>query len=137
YELVPAASVRVPLPVSAGDRISASVQVGGSTVNVQLKNLTTGKTFAKSLRMAAPDVTSAEWIAEAPSALTPGGSQILPLTNFGTVHFTNASATSTSGHTGTIADSLWSATRLMLSPAPGFGAGPHFGPYAREAGTEA
>ena len=29
--------------------------------------------------MAAPDVTSAEWIAEAPSTRTPGGARILPL----------------------------------------------------------
>ena len=78
YELVPAASVKVPLTVSAGDEISATVSVSGSSVTVKLRNLTTGKSFSKTLRMASPDTSSAEWVAEAPSALTPGGARILP-----------------------------------------------------------
>ena len=117
YELVPASSVRVSLRVSAGDRIAASVRVNGTKVTVQLRNLTTGKSFTKTLRMASPDTASAEWIAEAPSALTPGGTRILPLTDFGTVRFTSATATSTGGHTGTIADSAWTASRILLEAA--------------------
>ncbi len=136
YELVPASSVRVSLRVSAGDRISGSVRVNGAKVTVQLRNLTTGKSFTKRLRMASPDTASAEWIAEAPSAVTPGGSRILPLTDFGKVRFTSATATSTAGHTGTIADSAWSSSRILLeagSSGPG-----NFGPYAAEsAGTAA
>ena len=34
--------------------------------------------FAKTLRMSAPDISSAKWIAEAPSAITHRGTQILP-----------------------------------------------------------
>ena len=132
---MPAASVKAPLKVSAGDRIAASVKVSGTTVKLALRNLTTGKSFAKTLRMAAPDLSSAEWVAEAPSALTPGGSQILPLTDFGTVRFTNAGATSTSGHTGTISDAVWSATRITLAADSGFGPGPHFGPFAPDGGS--
>jgi Peptidase A4 family len=109
YELVPAASVKVALAVSAGDRIAGSVRVSGSTVTVRLANLTTGKTLTKSLRMTSPDTSSAEWIAEAPSAVTPGGESILPLTDFGTVRFTTATATSSTGHTGSISDSSWTA----------------------------
>jgi hypothetical protein len=137
YELVPAASVKAPLKVSAGDRISASVRVNGTKVIVQIRNLTTGKSFSKTLRMSAPDIASAEWVAEAPSALTPGGSSILPLTDFGTIRFTNASATSTSGHTGSISDSAWSATRIHLESGAGGGPG-SFGPFAGQtSGTEA
>ena len=136
YELVPAASVRVSLKVSAGDRIAGSVKVNGTKVTVQLRNLTTGKSFTKTLRMASPDIASAEWIAEAPSAVMPGGTRILPLTDFGTVRFTSATATTASGHTGPITDSAWNASRILLEAGNG---GPgHFGPYAPEgSGAEA
>jgi hypothetical protein len=128
YELVPAASVKLPLKVSAGDKMSGSVSVNGTKVTVKLRNLTTGRSFTKTLRMAAPDVSSAEWIAEAPSALVPGGTRILPLTDFGTVRFASAAATSTTGHTGSIADSAWTATRINLASEAG--GGPGFGPFA-------
>ena len=84
--------------------------------------------------MSEPDTTSAEWIAEAPAAITPGGEQILPLTDFGTVHFTRATATSRSGHTGGVSDTAWSATRIVLESSSGGGPGPGgpFGQFARD-----
>ena len=104
YKLLPARSVKVPLKIHAGDRISASVKVNGTAVTVSLKNATTAKSFTKTLRMAATDISSAEWIAEAPSTLTPGGTAVLPLTDFGTVSFkhatTGATATPTELTTG-------------------------------------
>jgi hypothetical protein len=114
YELVPDASVKVKLAAAAGDRISASVAVHGTTVTVKLANLTRHTRFSKTLRMTSPDVSSAEWIAEAPSALTPGGATELALTDFGTVRFSSASATATSGHTGTISDGAWTPTAVAL-----------------------
>jgi hypothetical protein len=61
-----------------------------------------------------PDTSSAEWIAEAPSACDGSGScQPLPLSDFGTVQFTGASATA-NGHTGTISDSNWAAQPVVL-----------------------
>jgi Peptidase A4 family len=130
---VPAASVRVGLAVTAGDRIASSVRVSGTHVTVELRNLTTGRSFRKTVRMAAPDTSSAEWIAEAPATSTPGGETILPLTDFGTVHFTSATASSSAGHTGTVTDSAWTATRIVLrSSGPGGGRGP-FGPFASDA----
>ena len=53
--------------------------------------------------MSNPDISSAEWIAEAPSTCSQGLSSCtpLPLADFGTVQFTSASATTTDGHTGT------------------------------------
>ena len=60
YELVPAASVTVSqLPLSAGDTISASVGVSGTTVTLQLQDVTTGASFSKTLSMATPDVPHA------------------------------------------------------------------------------
>jgi len=129
YELVPDAAVKVALKVSAGDRISASVTVNGTAVRVELRNLTTSRRFTKTLRMSAPDVSSAEWIAEAPSIVTPGGTLVLPLTDFGAVRFSEATATSSKRHTGTISDSAWTATRIRLASGAATGPGP--GPFAR------
>jgi len=140
YELLPAGSVKVALKIHAGDRISASVKVKGTAVSVSLKNATTGKTFTKTLRMATPDISSAEWIAEAPSTLTPGGTAVLPLTDFGTVSFKTAAATSTPGHTGTISDSAWTATKIQLeSESSGGRPGEPYGPYTAyvTSGTQA
>ena len=137
YELVPAASVRVSLAVTAGDRIAASVRARARSVTVELRDLTTGRSFTKTLTMAAPDISSAEWIAEAPATSTPGGETILPLTDFGTVHFTSATATASSGRSGTVADPAWTATRIVLrSSSRGGGPGP-FGPFASDTASSA
>jgi hypothetical protein len=116
YELVPAAPVRLDLAIKPGDKITGKVDVDGTNVTVSLSDETTGQSSTKTLQMdnPSPDTSSAEWIAEAPSACDgSGGCQPLPLSDFGTVQFTNASATS-NGHTGTISDSNWSAQPVAL-----------------------
>ena len=60
------------------------------------------------------DVASAEWIAEAPSACSAEGCTPMPLANFGNVTFTNTSATTADGHTGSISDPSWTAQPLQL-----------------------
>jgi len=120
YELVPDASVPVDLAVSPGDHISASVGVDGTQVSIALVNQTTGRSFAKTLEMDSPDTSSAEWIAEAPSACqgsTQGACQTVPLADFGSVAFTDATATG-DGQTGTAAQ--WAAQAMQLSPSGGF-----------------
>jgi hypothetical protein len=121
YELVPKAPVRVDLPVSAGDHIASKVTVDGTSVSIWLSDETSGQTFSKTLTMSNPDTTSAEWIAEAPSQCDGSVSNCtpLPLTNFGSVQFTSASATDTNGHTGPISDPEWAATAVTLSPNAG------------------
>ncbi len=126
YELVPKAPVRVSLAVRPGDHISSRVTVDGTNVTVALADQTTGGSFTKTLQMSNPDLSSAEWIAEAPSSCSQGASSCTPLSlaDFGTVDFTSASATATDGHTGTISDPDWSATAVSLSPGAdtsGFG----------------
>lgn len=117
YELVPDPSQQVKLKVSAGDLVTASVLVNGTDVLVQVKNRTRKTNFTKHLTMAEPDVSSAEWIAEAPSACTSQGGlcRVLPLANFGTVNFTNV-ATIANGHPGTVIDPTWSAAAISLVP---------------------
>ncbi len=126
YELVPSAPVKVDMAVSPGDHITSKVTVDGSSVTINLTNSTTGGSFSKTLQMSNPDVSSAEWIAEAPSTCQQGVSNCSPLTlaDFGTVQFSGASATTTDGHTGTISDSDWQTAAVTLSPSAsqgGFG----------------
>jgi hypothetical protein len=127
YELVPSAPVKVDMAVHPGDHITSTVTVDGSNVTIQLSNATTGGSFEKTLEANNPDVSSAEWIAEAPSACSQGVSNCTPLSlaDFGTVKFSGASATTTDGHTGTVSDSEWQTAAVQLSPGAsqdGFGA---------------
>ncbi|MFL5961845.1 MAG: G1 family glutamic endopeptidase [Gaiellaceae bacterium] len=116
YEILPAASVEVPLKVKPGDQITTSVNVKGTTVLVQIKNRTRKTSFTKALQVAAPDLSSAEWIAEAPSACnTTGRCTVLPLANFGAVAFTRAAAIASS-HPGTITDPTWANDPISLVP---------------------
>ena len=103
------------LKVSPGDHITGKVTVNGTNITVTLSDSTTGQSATKNLTMQNPDTSSAEWIAEAPSQCGNGsGCQPLPLTDFGTVNFSDASATS-NGHTGTISDSAWASNPVQLS----------------------
>lgn len=122
YELVPAGPVHIALPVHAGDTLSASVAVSGHTVKLFLANRSSGATFATQLSADHVDVTSAEWIVEAPSRCDSTGCQPLPLANFGSASFSAASAT-TAAHRGTIADPAWATTAITLSPHANRGIG--------------
>ena len=131
YELVPQAPVRVGLSVSPGDHITTTVSVAGSTVNIAVNNTTTGQSVNKTLAMSNPDVSSAEWIAEAPSACDATVTQCspLPLTDFGTVSFTGARATTSDGHTGTISDARWTTAAVSLGAAGSVGPGAQYTAY--------
>jgi hypothetical protein len=114
YELVPAAPVQLDLAIHPGDKITASVNVNGNSTSFKLTDTTTGQTFSKTVSSPNPDTSSAEWVAEAPSECDGSGSCTpLPLSDFGTVDFTNATATA-NGHTGTISDSNWTAQPIAL-----------------------
>jgi hypothetical protein len=64
------------------------------------------------------DVSSAEWILEAPSdCVTANSCQTLPLANFGSEAFASARAQSANGHLGTISDRAWGATKIQLQPS--------------------
>jgi hypothetical protein len=134
-ELVPANSRTLKMTVRPGDRMSASVDVRGTRVTLRLSNVTRGTSYKRTARMASPDVSSAEWIVEAPSGCTNSGScRQLPLGDFGTVEFTNARATTVAGHTGTIGDTAWSATKVNLSQS-GWGGGRGFSSVASTRGA--
>jgi hypothetical protein len=128
WEIIPAAAIQVPMKLRPGDRVTAAVLVKGQKVTMSLTNATRKTRFSKVMTVSQPlDVSSAEWIAEAPSACTASGScEVVSLTNFGSVTFKNAYATA-NGVTGTITDSAWLATPVWLitdQSAGGFGAVP-------------
>jgi peptidase A4-like protein len=124
YELVPDGPVGVRMSIHPGDRIASSVSVAGRRVSFSMRDLTTGAAFSRSVTASGVDLSSAEWIAEAPSVCDNSGScQILPLSDFGGISFSHAYATSTRGHSGAIGDSAWSAAALELQDVGGTGPG--------------
>ena len=120
YEIVPAGPVTLKLTIHAGDRVNGAVVASGSQVVFSLKNLTRHTRFSKRVTPSSPlDVGSAEWIAEAPSLCrSRGHCTVVPLTNFGRMSFSNAAAIG-NGHPGTISDTTWSPTQVVLAPDPG------------------
>jgi hypothetical protein len=116
YELVPADSVTLKLKIFPGDTLTSTVLIKGTDVLVQVKNRTRHTVFTKHLPMASPDLTSAEWIAEAPSecnAFAP--CRTVALTNFGSVTFSKIAATG-NGSGGTLNGTGWVSTPIQLVP---------------------
>jgi Peptidase A4 family len=113
FEFLPAPSTPITMTVSAGDTIAAEVAADGSLVTLTLTDVTTGATFATQDTPRELDVSSAEWIAEAPSQCDRTGCVSLPLANFATAEFSGSSTTA-NGHTGTISDAAWTATGIQL-----------------------
>jgi hypothetical protein len=116
YEILPDGAHTVhSLKVSSADKLSASVTVNGHDVTFRVRDLTTGRSYSTTKQVANPDVSSAEWIVEAPSSCSSSNDcRTLPLSNFGTVGFTRASATTAKGKTGTISSSRWTSTKITL-----------------------
>jgi Peptidase A4 family len=115
FELVPAPSKIVSLPVDPGDAVRATVTVTGHQVVIELDNLTRHRSFQRTLHASTVDVSSAEWIVEAPSeCVSQFACRALPLADFGSVSFSSATATARSGAVGTIANHRWSRTRIDL-----------------------
>ena len=93
YEMYPNWSVELPLTISAGNTISASVSYSANKYSLTLTDMTTGKSYNTVQTAAGLQRSSAEWIVEAPS----NGYSILPLDNFGTIQFSNALAAVNNG----------------------------------------
>jgi hypothetical protein len=86
-ELLPQASQPVPLVVRAGDTVSVAITLQSSdTWQILIRDTTTGQSYQKRVTYASSR-SSAEWIEEAPAV---GRRALLPLDNFGTITFTNA-----------------------------------------------
>ena len=113
YELYPAPRVRIAMVIRPGDQLEADVGYvpGGTELNI--RDVTSGRTFSTMRRGSNGPLTSAEWVAEAPSACTGSNCSVLPLANFGTVDFTLCSAVG-NGTSATINASGWSADVITM-----------------------
>jgi hypothetical protein len=114
---VPARPVELPVSVAPGDRITARISIEGMTMTLALLNETTSEAIATETTAPILDLSSAEWIAEAPS-LCLHQCTTLPLANFGRLTFTGATA-SDDAHTGTISDSAWTHQSIKLTTTRG------------------
>jgi Peptidase A4 family len=115
YELVPAPSRTISLAVDPGDVMHATVTVTGHQVEIELDNLTRHQSFHKTFATPSIDVSSAEWIVEAPSeCVSQFACQALPLADFGSVLFSSATATASTGVIGSIANHRWNRSRIDL-----------------------
>ena len=116
YELVPAPPVRIAIDIAPGDTVAGEVSVDGTTITLQLLDVKTQQSFSTTAVADTPDLSSAEWIAEAPSSCSPfnpNGCTVRPLANFGTMSFSTGSAV-LGGHTGPISDPFWTAEPVQL-----------------------
>lgn len=113
YELLPDTQRTVPLTISAGDRVYASVrEVAPDVWNIAITDLTTGTSYQTNAQYHSSH-SSAEWIVERPLAITGKATGYLPLSNFGDVTFENAMLTTARGTTETVSTS--GAEQLIMS----------------------
>jgi Peptidase A4 family len=114
FEILPAAPVAVRINMHPGDTVTVSTTVAGHGVTFQIRDLTTGAHYATTRRASVTDVSSAEWILEAPSSCSSSGvCEALPLAKVGTVDFDSATARA-GDEAGTAGDAVWSNTALDL-----------------------
>ena len=89
YEMYPKFPSNLSSPVKPGDAFTASVTTDGvGRFTLTISDATQKWTFQTTQRLKSASLASAEVIAEAPSSR----SGVLPLTNFGTVNFSGATA---------------------------------------------
>jgi Peptidase A4 family len=119
YELipVPARPIELPITIAPGDTVSAQLSTEDTTITLSIDNLTTGNAYTTQTTAKTIDLSSVEWIAEAPSFCL-GHCTPLPLAGFRTVTFTNATTTSVDAHTGPIGDPAWTNQQVALVTAP-------------------
>jgi DNA uptake protein ComE-like DNA-binding protein len=89
-ETLPQASRQVPLAVSPGDSVTVSIDEQGAGTGVwqiAIANNTTGKSYQTTVHYKSSE-SSAEWVEEAPV----GNGSLLPLDDFSSVNFTQATA---------------------------------------------
>lgn len=89
YEMYPKYPTNLSDPVQPGDAMSASVTTNGAgRFTLSISDATQNWTYTTTQRLKSAALASAEVIAEAPSSR----SGVLPLADFGTVSFANATA---------------------------------------------
>lgn len=117
-ELPPAPEVRIKMRIRPGDAISASVDVSGQRAYFVIRDHTTGRHYARRFSVRRPDTATAEWIVEAPLECERQSCVVDPLTDFGTVTFSELRASGANGRAGGISDPAWNAIESEIRGAP-------------------
>ena len=108
-EIYPASARTSAMTIQPGDNVSAEVgYLGALRYQLTLRDLTTGQGFSV-VRFSPGSRDSAEWVVEAPS----NGERIVPLASFGSVTFSNATAT-IAGHSGGVGDPNWATAGITM-----------------------
>jgi len=113
YEMYPAAPVTLSMTIQPGDSISAHVSVSGSTFTLTIADTTRGESFTTTQTLNGAALSSAEWVAEAPSSCSILFCKVLPLANFGSVNFSGYYTTG-NGHSGSISDPAWNNDQIVM-----------------------
>ncbi len=112
YELIPAPSTTVALPVAPGNTITVTIkQTTPGVWTIAIRNVTTGRSYSTTVPYAST-MGSAEWIEETPLLLGTGGTGISALPKLSTVGFRNATANGVPAH-------LVGAERMQLVDSSG------------------
>jgi hypothetical protein len=116
YEAVPAPTRAVRLTVRPGDLLAASVAVQGHVITLRLTNISRGRSFTRALTARLVDVSSADWIAEAPSVCGLD-CRTLPLADFGSTTFSDAAVQLADGRSASISSAGLPWSRISLRPS--------------------
>jgi hypothetical protein len=119
YELTPRSGVVVKqLEIRGGDtmRVTVSVNRARTRAVFQLDNRTRALRYTRAVAVSTPNLSSAEWIVEAPSGCNGVRCGWVRLANFGSVALRKV-ATTGNGHRGTILDRRWQATAIRMAPS--------------------
>lgn len=117
FELLPYIAYPIKARIHPGDAVSASVGARGDNVVLRLRNSTRHWTVTKTLTWATPDLSSAEWIVEAPGSCHQYDCTSTRLADFGSVTMSGL-ATSTTAGSRTPADADWTLSAISLVPGP-------------------
>jgi hypothetical protein len=104
------------MTIHAGDTISASVTYTSNGFVLQISDVNNNQSFSTTQRSSTAKLSSAEWIQEAPSSFT----GVLPLSNFGTINFSNSQAT-IGGTTGQIDAPAWASQSTAIQMVTSLG----------------
>jgi hypothetical protein len=115
FEFWPYPLYTIKARVRAGDAIAASVDVTGSHVRLRLRDTTRRWTTTKTISSVAPDLSSAEWIVEAPQACVGDECHPTTLADFDTLALTGLSA-ATADTTAGLVGSPWTVSAISLVP---------------------
>ena len=119
YEIVPGSPVSAGVKIAPGNTITASVNIvaNGTAAIFQIKNRTTKSSFTTQVALTSPpDLSSADWIVEAPTECAQAVCLAVPLQWFTPISFSRIAALG-NGIGGTLTHLAWIPDRLELVPS--------------------